>query len=602
MAMGKQGANWRRFAVWPLAIMVAVMAACGGDDDGDDGGESAADALAPYRTQTLAWARCDSTLLGAERQDYVLALGGRLECAHVRAPLNWSQPSHGDVSIAVARLAAQDASQRRGALLFNPGGPGQDGLSLTLMLWRSFQLANPASPLGAQQLKLMDSYDMVGFSPRGVGASTRFDCATNELARPVDYTVEGLDGAARANAEYNAAKIAEACRRNPITPHINTDATARDMDLIRSLLGEEKLNYVGYSYGTWLGAWYASLFPNRVGRVVLDSATDATASMEAMLTAQPVARQTLHDQLMLRYAARHADYFQLSDSAADIGARVAAISPRLKAELGGVLSGLSYVEAHADEYVGYLIAALALDQALQSVDPADRSAVHTAVTAALSALPDVEFAEGVESAAAALYDSYVQRWIRPPAPVSIRTSEAGWAVRCNDTPATTDPAAWTAIVRQQAVEAPLYFGTLVWYPCVYWGGPSVTKPSIAAAKDLDILLLQSQYDAATPTPGADRTFAQLAGARRIYVPGAYQHALFPYQNTCVDSTVLAYLLGESPKQRQTDCAYNPLPRDALQIAKRGGAGAVGEPTYTDSDEAARLIARFKQGLRPTAPL
>lgn len=602
MAIGKSGTSWRRYAVWPLAVVVAVVAACGGGDDAGDGGESGADALAPYRTQTLAWAACDSTVLGAARENVVAELGARLQCTHVRAPLNWSQPSHGDVSIAVARLAASDPATRRGALLFNPGGPGEDGLPLAVMLWSAFKLGNPASPLGAQQLKLMGRYDMVGFSPRGVGASTRFECATNELAKPVDYTAAGLEGASRANAEYNAAKTAEACRRNPITPHINTDATARDMDLIRSLLGEEKLNYVGYSYGTWLGAWYASLFPNRVGRVVLDSATDVTAPMEAMLTAQPPARQTLHSEVILNYAARHADYFQLGDSAASIAANVAAVSPRLASVLGAALSGLTYTESRSDDYLAYVIAALALDKALQTVDPADQAAVRAAVTAARPDVPDAEFASGVDGAAGDLYTRYVRAWVRPAAPVSIGTDDAGWAVRCNDTPATTDPAAWTATVRQHSVQAPLFFGALVSYPCVYWGGPSVTKPSIAAAKDLDILLLQSQYDAATPTPGADRTFAQLAGARRVYVTGGYQHALFPYQDQCLDAVVLAYLLGESPAQRQTDCARKPFKQDALQTAKHGAASAVLEPTYTDPAQADRLIARFKQGVRPAAPL
>ncbi|MGP1683239.1 MAG: alpha/beta fold hydrolase, partial [Giesbergeria sp.] len=284
---------------WLSAIaMVASLAACGGGSD-------ALDPLLPYRDQTLQWAPCDTTILGWSEEDLWEQLGDKLQCSTMRAPMDWAQPERSDVFVSVMRLAAADPGQRRGAMLFNPGGPGGDGLALALRLFQAFGQSNPESTQGALQLRLLASYDMVGFSPRGTGASTRLACGTNELKRFVDPSPLALTDANLANAAYNDRKTAEACGKNPLTPYVTTDATARDMDLLRGLLGEAKLNYVGYSYGTWLGSWYANLFPEKVGRMVLDSSLDFTHSHEQTFIDMAAARQQLHDGVLLPYAARH---------------------------------------------------------------------------------------------------------------------------------------------------------------------------------------------------------------------------------------------------------------------------------------------------------
>ena len=146
-------------------------------------------------------------------------------------------------------------------------------------------------------------------------------------------------------------------------------------------------------------------------------------------------------------------------------------------------------------------------------------------------------------------------------------------------------------------------------PCVYWGGPRVTQPDLAAAQQLDLLMVQSQYDAATPLEGANRFFAQLPNARRVYVPGEYQHALFPYYDTCVDATIARYLLGETPAQRETVCPALPLKQDALASAahlppaqpKTAAHAAqprqgTEPPTYLYPEEAQPLIGRFKDAM------
>lgn len=583
-------------ARWLAAAgLFAALSGCGG---------SSPDPLNEYRTQAVQWAECDPTILGRTIEGLsVEPPPGRLQCAQVRAPMDWSEPQRGDVSLAVMRMAAGQPNARRGVLFFNPGGPGIDGLRMTLDLWHAFADSNPASPQGAQQLRLLDEYDMVGFSPRGVGASTRLFCATNELTRIVDYSAAGWDTPENiANAHYNGRKQAEACARNPLTPYINTDATARDMDLLRGLLGDEKLNYLGYSYGTWLGAWYASLFPEKVGRMVLDSATDFSASAEQMLHGQPPARQRLFDEVLAPYAARHPDFFRLGATEAAVRTVMPRLAPRVQAVLALDLTTLVYSRDSADEFLVHIAAAQGLDATLLRVpDAADAEAVHNALKLNAFAPGDPPRDEHVRETAWKLYVNYRRTWLRPE-PQSIRLDDAtGIAVRCNDTPSTTDLAAWITKVRSMAQQAPMYFsGLLVMNACTFWTGSSVRKPDPAAMRQLPVLFVQSQYDAATNTDDANRFFAQLPDARRVYVEGDFQHGVYPYSDACVDPKVTAHLLGETPAQRETICQGKPLQREAQAAdAVPSAKAAEGAPqVYKNPEKARALIDHFKRGLVP----
>ena len=600
---------------WLGAGVLAVsLAACGGSDHSS----SAPDPLQPYRTQTLQWAACDGSIVGQPEQvtrPVWEQLGERLQCSTLRVPMDWAQPERSDVLISVMRLAAADPAQRLGTLLFNPGGPGSDGLEQTFTLFRAFGQSNPDSAQGALQLRLLDSYDMVGFSPRGTGASTRLHCATNERQRPLPLQPSGVSDENLVNAAYNDRKTAEACLKNPLTPYINTDATARDMDLLRGLLGEAKLNYIGYSYGTWLGAWYASLFPGNVGRMVLDSAMDYSQPLEKTFVDQAVARRTLHDTLLLPYAARHADYFQLGRSAPEIAAQLDAISPQMREALGSVLSGLSYARLSADTYLASLNAAFWVERTLPTLpDPSDKYAMETAVRQQVFVAGDSQRDQVLRGQAREIYDAYHSSFFSPPQPIDLSVSNSTyWAVRCNDDVATTDLPTWNALVRSTTLAAPLH--TKLENPCAYWDGPRVTKPHVAAMQGTDILMVQSQYDGATPTVGANHFFAQLPNARRVYVPNEFQHGVFPYTDACVDTSVVRYLLGEAPTQRETTCPAQPLQQDAgsgsgsaePSAAPKAAARSLAAPgpsrspnaeppTYLHPEEAQKLIERFKQGI------
>lgn len=329
------------------------------------------------------------------------------------------------------------------------------------------------------QLRLLGEYDAVGFSPRGTGASTQLQCATNELARPIDISTARWDTPENlANAHYNGRKTAEACLKNPITPYINTDATARDMDLLRGLLGEEKLNYLGYSYGTWLGAWYASLFPEKVGRMVLDSSTDFTATLEHnVLNGQPPVRQYLLDHILAPYAARHASHFQLGTSADEVRAAVTGLDPKVQQLLIGPLDSLSNTRTDADEYLSLISAARGLDEALKAApNPTDMEAVANALSQHVFDPANQERNQLLQGTAHNFLLNYVATWIRPmPQNIALNASQAvQTAIHCNDTPATTDLATWTEWMRGLAQRSPFFApGLLPFHACAFWGGPKV---------------------------------------------------------------------------------------------------------------------------------
>lgn len=198
---------------------------------------------------------------------------GELECASIQVPLDWGTPNGPTITLALNRHLARDPGSRLGSVVINPGGPGGSGLELT-EYFASF--AGDA---------LLERYDIVGFDPRGVGASTPVSCGTDaELddfytSDTVLETQEDLD-ASRARSEAFARRCAELT--GPVIEHVDTASAARDMDVIRHLVGDERLNYLGFSYGSQLGATYVALHPERAGRIVLDGAVDFVAPPEQL--------------------------------------------------------------------------------------------------------------------------------------------------------------------------------------------------------------------------------------------------------------------------------------------------------------------------------
>ncbi|MDX2812482.1 alpha/beta hydrolase [Streptomyces sp. PA03-5A] len=194
-----------------------------------------------YYRQRLDWQPCRE--------------GASFQCTTVTVPLDYAHPQAGDIRLAVVRhRATGPRAARIGSLLLNPGGPGVSAVDDVLSFADGFSPAMRAA------------YDLVGVDPRGVGRSAPVDCGTGP----------SVPGAAAGDPEPGLALVADACARRAgrLLPHVGTPDAARDMDVVRALLGDDRLGFLGYSYGSYLGATYAELFPSRVGRMVLDGAID----------------------------------------------------------------------------------------------------------------------------------------------------------------------------------------------------------------------------------------------------------------------------------------------------------------------------------------
>ncbi len=222
-------------------------------------------ALAPFYSQTLDWQECED---------------GH-ECATLEVPLDYDDPAAGSLDLALLRVPA--SGERVGSLVVNPGGPGSPGTDYA------------AGAETVLRRPLLDAFDVVGFDPRGTGDSSPVDCLSDAgldafLAQDPDPDTAAEGATFADEAERLGAGCAELSP--DVAGHVTTIEAARDMDVLRAALGEEQLTYLGASYGTKLGATYAELFPERVGRLVLDGAVDVSLSSRDLALGQATGFQT----------------------------------------------------------------------------------------------------------------------------------------------------------------------------------------------------------------------------------------------------------------------------------------------------------------------
>ena len=229
-------------------------------------GEDVAADLTPFYTQVLDWKSC----------------GNGMQCATAKAPMDWAHPATDSIDLALVRQPAT-SGHAMGSLLVNPGGPGGSGYDFVM-----------DSVSYATDKKLQANYDIVGFDPRGVNHSTPVKCYQDpaELDAYIYDITPGVVGSDEWIAAAAAAnkKFGERCLEltGPLLGFVDTPSAARDLDMLRAILGDKKLNYLGYSYGTLLGQVYADIFPGKTGRLVLDGAVDPAADDFAGTATQAV--------------------------------------------------------------------------------------------------------------------------------------------------------------------------------------------------------------------------------------------------------------------------------------------------------------------------
>ncbi|MEU3477364.1 alpha/beta hydrolase [Streptomyces sp. NPDC033754] len=262
----------RAALITATTVLLAAGCSDGADDTAAATKPSGSAGLSALTEQKLVWAPCTapSAAEGGGAAPSPLPGGTPWECSFLQAPLDWAKPEGETIELALIRARARDSDNRIGSLLFNFGGPGGSGIT--------------GLPGFANEYESLRSrYDLVSFDPRGVGRSDPVECATDkelDAYYALDFTPD--DAAEERTLSDAQKKYAAGCEQDAgaALPHVGTENAARDMDLMRQVLGDDKLHYFGISYGTELGGVYAHLFPENVGRAVLDAVVDPDAGVE----------------------------------------------------------------------------------------------------------------------------------------------------------------------------------------------------------------------------------------------------------------------------------------------------------------------------------
>ncbi|WP_369244077.1 alpha/beta fold hydrolase [Streptomyces sp. R41] len=242
-----------------LALLAAGLPAVATAADSPD--------LSRFYSQKITWSACKGDGMPKD-----------LQCGKVTVPLDYAHPGAGTLDVALARYRATGKS--RGSVLLNFGGPGVAGISQLALSGKDF-------------MSLTNGYDVVTFDPRGVGQSSPVSCGegADEASAAIDTTADSSDPQAALKVVKKAAELC-AKHSGPVLPHIGTVNASRDMDVMRQALGDKKLNYLGFSYGTRLGAVYASQFPKKTGRLVFDGVDTLTEPLSEQGLVSAEAQQT----------------------------------------------------------------------------------------------------------------------------------------------------------------------------------------------------------------------------------------------------------------------------------------------------------------------
>ncbi|MGW2378123.1 alpha/beta hydrolase [Kitasatospora sp. NPDC001683] len=505
--------------------------------------------LRPFYQQKLTWSGC-----------------GELECATLTVPMDYAQPQNGKTFVLpLARKTAADPAQRVGSLVFGPGGPGVSGVRhLTSGGIESFSKESRAR------------FDVVGFDQRGVaGSKPAVDCtpadpspgapavtppggtggANADAPKPLFPRTDAERRAALADADRSAADCR--ARSGALLPHLGTLDAARDLDVLRAALGEDRLTYIGWSYSTYLGTVYAEQFPHRVRAMVLDAAVDPSLDWSA---------QALSSGRAFRKAV---------DDYADNCANVA--GPNCPADTPDGIRTLV-----ADLYAKVARRPLPVKGSTEGLDEAT---LHTAVTMSMYTPEEQwrELSEGLSAArrgdgtklaaiarksaslqsegsdSPSVPDSSTDSTAPAPADSSNpaprdNTADVLLAVNCLDVPHPTDPQAYWDVLDRAHQESGAFGASTVLaeLPCRTWpAGP--TAPHRVKADGLPpVLVVGTTGDAATPYEDARSLAAQLPGGMLLTFDGL-GHTAYGRSNSCVTNAVDRYLIHLAPVPAGTSC-------------------------------------------------
>jgi len=507
----------RTFAiVASAAAMTVLLGGCGNllgllGDRSAPTGETVSQELAPYYEQVLSWVDCDN---GAQ-------------CATAIAPMDWANPMpETDITLALARHTATGVSL--GSLFVNPGGPGASGYDL---IHDDVDFAVSTT--------LRENYDVIGWDPRGVGRSTPVTCLNDE---GLDEFIFGIPDAPvgsdewLAESEDAAISFGQACFNNtgPVLQFIDTQSTVHDLDMMRAIVGDEKLQYLGYSYGSDIGSYYLENFPDNVGRIVLDGATDSSISVFEVGRVQTAGFQRALENYLAACPTSFTDC----------------------PFTGGVDAALATIRELYDRYDATPVAAA--DGRMM-----DAGVIDIAMSTALYSqdswpfLNDLfsEAARGQTDTAFFLADFYYSR--DTDGAYTDNSLEAFIAIYCVDYPVETDPA---VLVKQQELMREASPTTYRDFPptgdltCANWPyqyiGPGITELTGAGAPP--VLIISTTGDPATPYEWGVALSKQLQSAQLITYNGE-GHTAYNGSVVCIDSVVDDYFVSGTVPDADPNC-------------------------------------------------
>ena len=506
-----------RAALTATALLLScALAGCGDDSQDED-----------LSAQKLSWKDCPapSRAEGGGDAPSPLPGGDTWQCAILKAPLDWAEPKGDTIGLALIRAKTSGTEDRRiGSLVFNFGGPGGSGVT-TL----------PA--FGTDYAKLRTRYDLVSFDPRGVGRSAPVECLNDpqlDAYFAQDWTPD--DAAERTTLLDNTKDFNKACEENSkkVLPHLRTTDAARDMDLMRQVLGDDKLHYFGISYGTELGGVYAHLFPKNVGRAVFDAVVDPTQNSEQGSLGQAGGFQLALDNFAEDCTSQTEDCL-IGDTTQDVKARIAKLLASLdKKPIPGI---------------------------------GQRRLTQTAATNGIAqALYSKDYWEFLTSSLDQAYDGDGQGLMLLSDSMNGRSDNgeydnitaANISINCAD----DRPRYTAADVERKLPEfraaSPLFGDFLAWsmVNCTDWPvAGAADHPDVSATGSAPILVVGNTGDPATPYEGARKMVDALGKGVGVELTYKGQgHGAYDSKNKCVQNAVNGYLLDGKVPTAGTVCS------------------------------------------------
>lgn len=498
-------------------------------------GASVPKGLESFYHQDLTWTDCTDD-----------ATGTAFQCATVTVPLDYDNPQGQTITVALKKLPSTSSSPR-GSVFLNPGGPGGSGISVIesqAELYKSGDLS-----------EVLANYDVIGFDPRGVGQSTPITCWTPEdvqaiLAGQAEVPFSPLTPGSAADIVTQGSREAAACEEHTEVPeildHADTRSVARDMDVMRALVGDKDLNYLGYSYGTYLGAVYTELFPDNIGRVVLDSAMDPTMARQDPMEGDAAAgEQSLRTYIESQQGQAG---FPLSGTTDAAVAQLATFLDGLDADPLTVSgSGTPLNRAKAVDAISKLVTTspdkwpLLTEGLTQAMNAHDGSALKANADAVSgnSAPPTTE-KQVVEQ---------------------LQGLKVFSANRCLDFPDAGNESNWDAALASYHHDYPVFHSLLPQYDafCHGWGHTSRTE-----AVDVDVeatnpmLVIGILHDPQTPYPWSKALVSKIRNSHLLSVD-MYGHGATG-SNACTSAKVSDYLVNGTLPSDGEICPADPEPQ------------------------------------------